>query len=1521
MSRAERFEDEKRRIIESCFSKVDQSGQLAESYITHIRIHEDAAHPSTPPPPDSSDSNKKPRLIIIAVRSTGRVRMHKARENNNGSFSIGKTWNMEEMSAIESFNSPLPPQTEREAQYRQWAGSTGFIVTITKPYYWQAGTAKEKEFFIASAVKIYRKYTKGQVPELRGFDDQQKASMTGVPPGQQPPPPQAVPMPQAPPDPLPAPAPPQPPFAARPQSRDNSQYRGSPGPPPSVSDRDYRAPSVSSNRHPSEGRQPSDSSARYGTSPTPPVPKPFASSEHLRSNSRDAYRQDSRPGTSPGQGGYRSPIPPAGQMPQPPSHQSSHTNLRTESPANLSISSGGPSYRSQSPNRDPRYQQSMDSFQDERRMGRSPPPSGTNGGEIFPPPQQRFQQQQQQRPQSPLAPRQPPPVSPQQRTVSPVPPQLPPLETTYSNNKEHNRNQTADSELSSAGFDPAALASLTGFQGPEHSFATAPPPSIEEPSSPPTPEKSRKRQGVDYNRTNSNTSDLRPAPLTQRNKTQENGSAYATPSEGTPRHEEPPPELKPQPLSPTKGKPEGNLQMPGGFQATPGPSPAETPQEEKKEEPQTEDVASPDEEFRPGLGPMIKKRVVADRFKKAANAASAFKPRPGGAAEKILKAKAEREANTPVEPDGITSVVPRPTTATKQEEPTQAQAEDLSVKAPPKDEAPKIDVSSPMSPARGFDADMDGAAGVQLHDEQPTLQTPDQQARQEEVEAAEKERHEQRAMRKPQVKVKRRSAGQDQQIAALGIDPALLKDRCLEFEAMIEDFGWKDASLSAKALNDMESSLRKEQARLEAGTWLANPEHDAGLQDKVANVDKLLDKAIEECDDMDKLLTIYSMELGTLNEDVAYIEAQSQGLQVQAANQRLLHQELSQLLDTISLDKRVLEPLRRSDLSDNIGVEETEHSLAKLYQAMITIDPNIRSTSSGRPKSKAGMNEGMEMSSMAALRQKRDVFERESNGFCQRLMQHLDYTFSGTFGSAQNRVMRPASGTGATRINTDAFYEARKGLWVFSPLILFTKELNTPAWQTILRMYHSHAKQMYQNPFKQNFSGWKAAARKPTGEELEILFTATEKDEAQDKGALSSARKLTVKRSQTLAKTLRNASGGDKTGSNDSRSSGSMMYCEVFAGAMDEMAPLLNQEQNFIVDFLHATSLESADFLDAISAHPPENRYGTNLIEKKPTEPDREMARRITSTMDELFGFMKGEFNSLVDWSVSLDPIQGVGVMACLSRHAYYLADSNQEFLLQLIEALTARLQNLFSKFVDEQVRAIEDTKVKIKKRKGVIAFMKTFPHFSAGVENVFAVVGGNDYDVQAECLGDVRLRVDDAYARINRAMFDSLKVIAKEGPTAPGANQPHGDDSQQEKEMLNYEVLIIENMNHYVEEVDDGGKEGVLAEWRGRAMIERAEAMEAYVARVIRRPLGKLLVGLCLSLSFHASKANYTCTGLPRLNRNPQILAPQQPSGRHQPTELLPQSRAQHPVQLRRQGDPAWYCQATRTDHQTLQL
>lgn len=1482
MTRAERFEDEKRRIIESCFSKTDANGQLSESYITHIRIVEDAAHPSSPPPPDSNPDNKKPRLIIIAVRNTGRVRMHKARENNNGSFSIGKTWNLEELSAIETFAGQQPPRDDREAQYRQWAGSVGFVVTITKPYYWQAGTSKEKDFFIASAVKIYRKYTKGLVPELKGFDEREQASILGAPAPQQQEQPQAPPvMPaaQRQQSGSPGPAPPRPPFAQqREGSRDGSPFRRSPGPPGS-----------------SGGRIPSDAPARARQQVEPPyrqgqpAPRPFASSEQMRPSSREPPQPGMRPGTSPSQGFGRGPSGPQQRRPsgRAPSQEPSISQDRDESPAPSSTPLGQeslpPALQVQ---RSPRQRSHQQPASEEPQQQQ--PPAQQNGAitgaqmmaatrQKWAQHQQQEQQQQQQtlpRQRQPSGPRDPPPPR------LPSGPQLPPLDLGSSEEARHmpqdRAQHTATSEVSSTGLDfgeAAAMGGMPSFYGAENEEPAPPPPrhavsptapTIQEPSSPPTPERSKRRPPMESRPSNLSEAsfDLRPPPLKQgAARTPDDGSHYGTPETGTPKARsalptparEEAPEVKPLAVS---GQ---HLDMPGAFADSPqGPSPsgtpAETPASEKTQE---EAQATPEDEeaYRPGLGPMIKKRAAADKFRKAAAAANAFKPRAGGAAARILQAKEAKEKGL-AEPDGITGVVPRPQAV--QSPPVEKQ-DPIAVPAPTsprsaQTETPKVEVSSPGS-QRGLEQQgLDGETGlgVQLRDESPHLQPP---ASPDQVDPAQEIQGE-REIRQPQVKVKRRSQQQERYLAELGIDRSLLDGKGLEFETLLTDFGWTDGVLQPKQLIDLESDLRRELGRVEAGSWLSH--HDAAREERVTQVETLLDKAIAECDELEGLLTLYSVELGSLNEDIAFIEAQSQGLQVQSANQKLLHTELQGLVDTMSLDSSVLKPLRYGEMTDPNGLAEVEASLAKLYHAIVTIDPSVRMTQIGRPKSRMDMSADTELGRMAALRQKKDTYTRESAQFAQRLLQQLDYTFTTSLNSAKSQVMKSAGpGPGSVaRLNKDGFTIARTGMWMYSPLILFAKELNPPAWQTILRLYYSRAMPLYKDAFKENIAGWKRAVRKQTGEEAELLFTHQEKETADgtSTGLTSTARKLTVKRSQTLAKTLRNASGGDKHHPNEPRQAGAnMMPSEIFAGALDEMAPLISQEQNFVVELFHASSMENIDFIDAVSLSPPDQRRGVSVLQPRPLDPDREMARRVTGVMEEIFGFFTQETSTLLEWSLSSDPIQGVGVMANLSKHTFYLQDTSQEFILQMLDQLSTRLQTLWAKFVDDQIRAIEDTKVKIHKRKGVMRFMRVFPHFSAAVENVFSAIARTDYDGPAPSVLSVRQLVDDAYAKINRAMFDSLKVIAKESPTA-GAGaagqsaKTAGGDDPEDKEMLNYHVLIIENMNHYIEEVDDGGKEGVLADWRNRAMMDRLEALEAYVGRVIRRPLGRLLV--CASLS-----------------------------------------------------------------------
>lgn len=177
------------------------------------------------------------------------------------------------------------------------------------------------------------------------------------------------------------------------------------------------------------------------------------------------------------------------------------------------------------------------------------------------------------------------------------------------------------------------------------------------------------------------------------------------------------------------------------------------------------------------------------------------------------------------------------------------------------------------------------------------------------------------------------------------------------------------------------------------------------------------------------------------------------------------------------------------------------------------------------------------------------------------------------------------------------------------------------------------------------------------------------------------------------------------------------------------------------------------------------------------------------------------------------------------------ISQTNQDFLNSVLQKIHDSLLGKFKKFVEEQIRAIEEKKVKIKKRKGVISFMRIFPSFLAAVENMLS---GVDPNLPA------RRTIDREYDRLLKSMFDSLKVIARENPSASVAGGGASADPE-DKEALNFHILLIENMNHYIEEVDTHGLE-ILEEWKQAAHNELDEHMGLYLNSVMRRPLGKLL-------------------------------------------------------------------------------
>ncbi|KAB8336876.1 hypothetical protein FH972_021184 [Carpinus fangiana] len=1319
MSRAQKFDDEKRRITESCFSKNDEKGRPLQNYITHVRVEEDGMYPTGPPPPDANPQYKKSRVIIIAVKNTGRVWVHKARENADGTFQIGKSWPMEDLTALEVF-SPQPGQSLEVQQRTQWAGSVGFVVTMGKPYYWAASTSKEKDFFAASLVKIYRKYTAGKVPQLTGFGPAEINDIMGGTPAQEPP--------------LQIPVPPQPQFA-------NQTARGQ----------------------------------------SPTSRKQIPSQE-------PSQRRPISPETAP-------PFPQGGSPSQRPPSPLRHRNITPMSDYGRPTTSSSTVYS--------------------RDASAHYPPQSRDGAT----PSLRTQHSNDSSLRKPPAtePLQPPP-----RLRSPPAPQAPGISSYASHPALSDaRSHAGDFRGPSSHYDAPGASNGHGprdvYTTPPESIASqsvsslhgsvsdvgsqhAAPQAIPERRRPPLQDGYARSRGDTMNGSGGYHGPVAAA-------------AAATPNQ----------ELGPSPLG-SSGP--ASFDQRGANDPTPAPlQPRNADSPSRAPPPDSEQTR----QYRPGLGPMTgrtKQEETANKLRKAATAAGAFKPRAGGAGARLLANKNKKSEDD----TSLNEVVPAPSASRNMSGDSLQQTPiDKIAEKPPtivKEPAPEVQVSSPvpMTPQEEPRAAAREPVGLGIDPNVPTETQPSDQP--------------------PQPIKKPRSNKYDAAFGMLDIDPTIFVEQQREYETILSDFGWEKSILSGKKVDALETDLRREIARLEAGSWLGSSDQK---DDRVDFVQKMLDKAIAECDEMEGLLTLYGVELGTLNSDVSYIEAQSHGLQIQTANQKALQTRLHDLVDTVSIDASQLEPLRRASISDTHGLESVEICLVQLYEALATIDPSMIR---GRSLS---AQENDSLNTMRSLQERKDVYLNEVYAFLDRLRQYMDPTFATAFKKTMEMVSRSNSGVkGNTTLDVASHDLARAALWQYSPLMLFVKEIEPPAWDSVMQIYTGRAGGVYRTEFVDNIAAWKKTARKPTGAEQQALFTAQEVEKSD--GMIRSAQKLTVKRSQMLARGLRTGTFEKKTKVTKDPNAKYDPF-ETLAGALDEMLPVMTCEQNFVVDFFHASSSEAVDFPEFVASSPPGDRRGTNLFARKPVEPNRDMANRVLRSMEQIYTSWPTEMQSFIDWAVTGNELQAIGIICAIERSLLFLSDTSQEFITRTLQKLLERLAQLFIRTIDAQIRAIEDTKVKIKKRKGVIHFMKVFPNFSAVVESMLPPADSPDGELE------IRSMVDKAYTRINKAMFDSLKVIAKESPVGGQATSTDPDD----KEALNYHILLIENMHHYKEEVLEHG-DAVLGEWRGKAMLEMAEHQELYVAAIIRRPLGRLLdfVESVESLLAASAAARATPAGIP---------------------------------------------------------
>lgn len=233
-------------------------------------------------------------------------------------------------------------------------------------------------------------------------------------------------------------------------------------------------------------------------------------------------------------------------------------------------------------------------------------------------------------------------------------------------------------------------------------------------------------------------------------------------------------------------------------------------------------------------------------------------------------AAAKQQRGDPEEPDGITGVVPapslRPNTATQSpvsEVPSTPTLQTPETEVPPPVSLAK-EAPPPLSPAREPPPTVEITQAVAEEPATPTIEVQEEprDTSRSTVQVPVDQRSRSASPSPHDRNRRRREDNTIKYCLAIGIDPKVLDGRGIDFDDILTDLGWNGRLSDEKRIEDLEADVRREIGRVEATSWLGNLEQQEGKVDQLA---RLIDKTVEECDELDGLLTLYSHELNVSN--------------------------------------------------------------------------------------------------------------------------------------------------------------------------------------------------------------------------------------------------------------------------------------------------------------------------------------------------------------------------------------------------------------------------------------------------------------------------------------------------------------------------------------------------------------------------------------------------------------------------------------------------------------------------------
>ncbi|KAL5012020.1 hypothetical protein ScPMuIL_010571 [Solemya velum] len=579
----------------------------------------------------------------------------------------------------------------------------------------------------------------------------------------------------------------------------------------------------------------------------------------------------------------------------------------------------------------------------------------------------------------------------------------------------------------------------------------------------------------------------------------------------------------------------------------------------------------------------------------------------------------------------------------------------------------------------------------------------------------------------------------------------------------------------------------------------ANIHSIMGSEDQVLNLMRLLDDGIQQAEHIENRLNCYDSTLQNVKEQMEVMKDKDTLMTIRNKNHQQLLEELDNLITRLDLDDQSIKNLLDGDLSKPGGIydcTQAAHALQRCVNA--DIHPALLK--------------------MGAVEEQQKRFSKLTASFAKSLARHLNNLFIHQGNEIGETLSRYAGD-----LKLPPHHSSHRDLTPYAELMLWLKTSDRRSFDELTKVYTNNLSKLYTKEIqdflelaRQLLLGKGDKTRLDTGSDLLNI--------AKVSGSTNSLGRPLESRGRSPSMQSVDSVSISHHGS-DSDLAVRQLFDQVLDKVLSEMEPVCLAEQDFCMRFFHLMS-DTADFKEQIQSNDDSansdiwmprkpaltveeyfvENLGAGLYRRRASVQMRQLNEEVRQMMSELFPSLERDLESFIVVADKLDGFYSMYMLVRMGQHVINAQDTGS-FLSVTFASSLVKIKRNFDKFINNQMRSIEETKVSKKNKCGIISFVRSFEDFANQAEVIFR---------------SRRTDLDKAYMKLVNCIFSQIQRVAAEHQKTPR------------------EVIMMENY-HRLFSILSHLKNSCLENDRKAAKTKYQECLAAYTTTMLGRPLEKL--------------------------------------------------------------------------------